>query len=142
MPAAFFDTNVFLYAALPQLEPRDEAKRQIAIELIAQEDYVISSQVLAEFYHNAVRKKGPRLSHALGMGWIERLSEQPCLPVDPALVETGAAFSERYQISYWDGAMIAAAQALAADRFYTEDLNDGQIYGTVKVINPFKSSNH
>lgn len=44
----------------------------------------------------------------------------------------------RYKISYWDSAMIAACERLKATTLYTEDLNHGQIYGTVTVINPFK----
>ena len=44
----------------------------------------------------------------------------------------------RHQISYWDAAIIAAAEALGAREFYSEDLNDGQMYGSVRVVNPFK----
>ncbi len=47
--------------------------------------------------------------------------------------------SERYKISYWDGAILAAAEQLGAPILYTEDLNDGQTYGSVTVINPFKA---
>lgn len=45
----------------------------------------------------------------------------------------------RYQISYWDGAIIAAAEALGAPIVYSEDMSNGQSYGSVKVVNPFKS---
>ena len=47
--------------------------------------------------------------------------------------------SVRFKISYWDGAIIAAAEALGAETLYTEDLNDGQLYGSVRVENPFKT---
>ena len=45
--------------------------------------------------------------------------------------------SARYGISYWDGAIVAAAEAIGAPVLYTEDLNHGQAYGTVTAINPF-----
>ena len=45
--------------------------------------------------------------------------------------------ARRYQISYWDAAIIAAAGELGATILYTEDLNHGQAYGTVTAINPF-----
>ena len=35
-------------------------------------------------------------------------------------------------------AIIAAAEQAGAKVVYTEDLNDGQIYGRVRVTNPFK----
>lgn len=54
------------------------------------------------------------------------------------LVASGIELSRRYKISYWDGAIIAAAMRLAADTLYTEDLNDGQVYGAVTVRNPFR----
>lgn len=142
MPVSFFDTNVLIYAARPELEPKDEFKRPIAIDLLANEDFVISGQVLAEFYHNMVRKGEARLSHEQALEWIETLTERPCAAIDAAMVAAGAAFSNRYAISYWDGAMLAAANAMGAEKFYTEDLNDGQRYGDVTAINPFKPSQH
>jgi predicted nucleic acid-binding protein len=45
--------------------------------------------------------------------------------------------SQRFHISYWDGAIVAAAEALGATVLYTEDLNHGQRYGTVRVENTF-----
>jgi predicted nucleic acid-binding protein len=138
----FFDTNVLIYAARPELESRDEYKRPIAIELLASEEYAVSGQVLAEFYHNTVRKGDSRLSHQQAMGWIERLAGRPFVAVDAAIVSAGAAFSERYKIGYWDGAMLAAAEALGADLFYSEDLNHGQRYGNVTAINPFLPTSH
>jgi predicted nucleic acid-binding protein len=49
----------------------------------------------------------------------------------------GIALSRRYQVSYWDGAIIAAAQEMGASVLYSEDLNHQQVYGAVTVINPF-----
>ncbi len=57
----------------------------------------------------------------------------------PALGNTNLfyyAISEA-SLSYWDGAIIAAAQRLEAATLYSEDLNDGQVYGTVRVVNPY-----
>jgi len=138
MAQVFLDTNVLLYAARDELAPRDAGKRAIAIELLANHDFAISGQVLAEFYHNAVRRGERRLSHEEALEWIDKLAEQPCLAVDADLVAAGATMAERYHLSYWDGAMLAAADQLGAETFYTEDLNHGQRYGNVTAVNPFK----
>ena len=45
--------------------------------------------------------------------------------------------SRRFRLSYWDGAIIAAAQILGCEAIYTEDLNPGQHYGPVRALNPF-----
>jgi predicted nucleic acid-binding protein len=44
----------------------------------------------------------------------------------------------RYKTSFWDALILYAAQASAAQTLYIEDLNHGQMYGGVRVINPFK----
>ena len=33
---------------------------------------------------------------------------------------------------------VKRAEALGARELYSEDLNDGQAYGSVRVVNPFK----
>ena len=48
--------------------------------------------------------------------------------------------SERFAISYWDAAILAAAEALGTDTVYSEDLSEGQRYGRVRVVNPFSRS--
>jgi predicted nucleic acid-binding protein len=139
MAGQFYDTNILLYAAQNKLVGKEALKRSIARALIADYDFSISGQVLAEFYHNAVKDGPYRLSAAQADEWLDRLEIQPCVPVDAALVRKGAQIAERYQISYWDGAIIAAAHEADADLMYTEDLNDGQRYGSVTAINPFKN---
>ena len=46
----------------------------------------------------------------------------------------------RYKISFWDGLILQAAERAGADLMYSEDLSHGQIYGNVKVLNPFTDS--
>lgn len=142
MPLAFYDTNVILYAALPELGLADRPKRVIAAGLLAADRFAISAQVLAEFYVNAVRKGRHGLSHEEAVAWIERLAEQPCAAVDPDLVRSGAALARRFRISYWDAAILAAAHDLGAETLVTEDLADGQRYGDVVVANPFRAASH
>ena len=51
----------------------------------------------------------------------------------------GIEASLEHGISYWDGAIVAAACALGADILYTEDLSHGRRYGAVRAVNPFLS---
>ena len=130
------DTNVIAYAASKASE--DRAKAQIARDLIATAKFGVSAQVLQEFYVTATRKLKVTLSHHEALDWIEALEEFPCVAVDSSLVYQGAERAHRYNISYWDGTIVAAAERLSARMVYSEDLSDGQMYGDVRVINPFR----
>jgi predicted nucleic acid-binding protein len=58
--------------------------------------------------------------------------------IDAALVRRGVLFAQRFKIRYFDAALIAAAERLGAPILYTEDLNHDQLYGSVRVVNPFR----
>ncbi len=130
------DTNILVYAASKASE--DAAKARVALELIASTQFGVSAQILQEFYVTTTRKLRVKLSHHQALDWIESLEAFPCINVDASLVYQGAERAERYQLSYWDGTIIAAAERLAAHTVYSEDLGDGQLYGPIRVVNPFK----
>jgi predicted nucleic acid-binding protein len=131
----FFDTNVLVYAALGT--GKDEYKRKRALELIESEDFGTSAQVLQEFFVTVVKKASRPLSAVQALEWIEQWTAFPCQAIDHQLVRVAIEKSERHGISYWDAAILAAAEALGAHTVYCEDLNDGQQYGRVRVVNPF-----
>lgn len=45
---------------------------------------------------------------------------------------------QRFQLSYWDAAIIEAARAMGCTDVLSEDLSDSQDYGGVLVTNPFR----
>lgn len=131
----FLDTNILIYAAQGgRVAPE---KREIARRIILQGNYGTSAQVLAEFYSAAIRKGARPLTPEKAAHWVRTLAKKPCQPVDHAVVRAGIDLSQRYRISYWDGAIIAAAERLGAHVVYSEDLSHGQTYGSVRVENPF-----
>jgi predicted nucleic acid-binding protein len=132
------DTNVLVYAVSRAAD--DVAKRNIALELIETRSVGLSGQILQEFFVVVTKKTRRVLSADDALDWIESFEDFPIVPIDASLVRRGAELSARYQISYWDGAVVAAAQALQAATLYTEDLNHGQLYGDVRVVNPFRPS--
>jgi predicted nucleic acid-binding protein len=133
--SVFFDTNVLVYAALGT--GNDEPKRRRALQLIDSQNFGTSAQVLQEFFVTAVKKASRPLSAAQALAWIEQWTVFPCQAVDHQLVRVAIEGSERYEIPYWDAAILAAAEALGAHTVYSEDLNDGQRYGKIRVVNPF-----
>ena len=136
--SAFFDTNVLVYA-----EDQDEPeKRAIALKRLAEhitsDDIVLSAQVLSEFYVSVRRLKRP-LNAARALNALEQLAAFPVVPVTADLVAAAAAASERYRISHWDALILETARAAGCTVVLSEDLNDRQDYGGLRVENPFKS---
>lgn len=107
------------------------------MQLVLSERFGLSAQVLAEFYANVVGKPRLRLALAQTDEWFELLCRYPIADVDSALVQRGVLIARTHRIGCWDGAIIAAAERLGAPILYTEDLNDGQLYGPVRAVNPF-----
>ena len=136
---AFLDTNVLIYAV--SSASSEAVKKEKALELIQHADFGLSVQVLQEFYVNVTRK----IARPLGADQAVALLEQfRCFPVvwtDYPLIVAGIEASLRFGISYWEGAIIAAAETLGASILYTEDLNHGQHYGSVQAVNPFLCDN-
>lgn len=132
----FVDTNVLIYAASPSAEDAD--KRRRARSLLREGGLAVSVQVLQEFYAQVTRSgRADPLSPAQALRFIESIREFPVQDITLAVFRAGVALSRRFGLSYWDGAILAAAHACGCDVVYSEDLNDGQDYDGVRVINPF-----
>ena len=130
------DTNVLVYAAMGRYAAPAKYRRARAI--MADGNFAVSGQILQEFYVTVTRKSDKPPTADKALEWLERLRDRPCVQVDLDLVIRGAALSERYKTSYWDGAVLAAAECLQTPILCTEDLNHGQLYGSVRVVNPFR----
>lgn len=131
----FLDTNVLVYAAIGRYA--QPSKHERSREVIASTHFGLSGQVLAEFFVNATKKSDMPLTVEEARDWIERLRDRPCAAIDHETVVRAIRHASRYRISYWDAALITCAERLGAPILYTEDLNHGQRYGSVQVVNPF-----
>lgn len=132
----FLDTNILLYAYSPFEEER--AKRHIAHEILGDTDNVISAQVLQEFYWQSTRPSTPSsLAPTDARDIIEGLRRFPIVPITYEIVAAAITISTRYQLSYWDGAILAAARSMGCDSVYSEDLSTTQNYDGLRIINPF-----
>ena len=138
MPAeAFIDTSILLYAASTSED--EAAKRAKARQVLAQPDWGLSVQVLQELYVNLIRPPRCAMSHADAVDLIRQLVRRPVVATDPGLVLEALRLKQRFQLSYWDAAIIAAARVVGASILYSEDLNHGQDYEGVTVKNPFRA---
>ena len=133
----FVDTNVLVYAA--STDARDQHKSNFARTLLKQRDLALSVQVLQEFYVQVTRAtRSDRLSHddavSLMLTW-QRFRVQD---LTLGIVMNATTAAARWQISYWDAAILESARAAGCDTVLSEDLQHGQNFGGVQVLNPFR----
>ena len=58
--------------------------------------------------------------------------------VDDGVLEAAWSLEDRYSLSFWDALIVAAAQSAGCERLLSEDFTDGETYGGVEVVNPFR----
>jgi predicted nucleic acid-binding protein len=137
MKRRFVDTNILIYSAVEY--PAHEEKQIRATEILTTEDCALSVQVLQEFYWQATHSKRlGHLSHARAVDYIAGFSECPVQPMTLDIFNAATASCQRYQISYWDAAIVEAARALGCRTVFSEDMQHGQDFGGVQVIDPFR----
>ena len=136
----FFDTNVLVYSR----DPGDRAKREIARAIIQEAieagTFVVSTQVLVEFYAVCTRRRilGPAEALKLVRLWSEHDTVSPT----PDLVVRALQLHQAHSVSVWDGLIVQAALDARCDVLLTEDLQHGRRFGDLQVSNPFLSSAH
>lgn len=99
----------------------------------------ISHQVLQEYYVTLTRKLRPGLPASLARDDVRALIEWNPIATDSALLERAWAVEERFQVSFWDALIIAAAAASGASMLLTEDLQEGAEIEGVLIVNPFRT---
>jgi predicted nucleic acid-binding protein len=132
----FLDTNILLYA----YDLDAPVKRRIARALVEQGwhkpgETAVSVQVLQELHVNLC-KNG--LSPAEASALVRRYAAWPVVDNTLDLLHSALDEQIRWQISFWDALILAAARASGAAELITEDLNHGQDYAGVRVVNPFR----
>ena len=132
----FVDTNVLLYSV--SSDPDETDKTIAAAELLDAEDLCLSVQVLQEFYGEATRpSRSSSLTREEAAAFIAKWLRFPVQEMTVTLMQAAFAASRRWQVSYWDAAIVEAARMLGCDELLSEDLSAGQDFGGLRVVNPF-----
>lgn len=133
----FVDTNILVYAYDSGAGIKHEKAREQLETLWRERSGVLSTQVLQEFYVNVRRKARNPVSAEQSRGLIgDYLAWNPIVN-DGALLLSALECETRYQVSFWDAMILAAAHRSGASILLSEDFSDGQQYGTVQALNPF-----
>jgi predicted nucleic acid-binding protein len=138
MTALFFvDTNLLTYS-LDASEPSKQIRAQEWLDFLWREQVGRTSvQVLVEFYATLTRKLRPGLAPDVARSHVNDLWAWRPLVVDRAVISLAWSIESRFQLSWWDATIVAAAQLADCRYMVTEDLQHGQRFASVEVVNPF-----
>jgi predicted nucleic acid-binding protein len=136
-PIVFVDTNVLLYSDDARHPDKHVRARAWLSQLWARRSGRVSTQVLNEYYVNAVGKLAPYISQGDARAEVRRYQHWKPWQLDHQTVETAWAIEARYQTSFWDGLIVAAAQHQGCHLLLTEDLQHEQRIDKLRIVNPF-----
>jgi len=132
----FLDTNVLVYL----FDADAPTKQAIARELVAAGRLVLSSQVLSEFYVTVTGKLARPLDADHASRAVTDLCALAVRDVTASLVQAAIRRSAATRLSFWDALIVETALEAGATTLLTEDLQHGQVIGTLRVHNPFLAS--
>jgi predicted nucleic acid-binding protein len=134
----FLDSNIFVYSFDPTAPAKSQQAGNLIREGLTSRNGVISFQVVQEFLTFALRRATPPMTTAHAQRYLAEIL-QPMLSVHSSvrLYEEALRTQERYRLSWYDSLIVAAAMEAGCSILFSEDLQDGQRFGSVRVSNPF-----
>jgi predicted nucleic acid-binding protein len=136
----FIDTNVLVYAYDTHCREKQERAKAVLEDALAMENGMVSTQVLSEFYVVVTSRGKSPLSSEEAEDILRKCAEIHVVTTDRALVMRAIETQRRYVMSYWDALIVSAAERGGCSRILTEDLNEGQTYHGILVVNPFSAA--
>lgn len=136
----FVDTNVLVYS-------RDSSEALKQAQAAAWMSHLwysrtgrLSYQVLQEFYITVTEKLDPGLDRENARNDIRSLLLWQPIAVDDRVFGGAWHIQDRFGLSWWDALIVSAAQASDCRYLLTEDLQEGQVFANLRIIDPFKTA--
>ena len=139
MSAKFFlDTNVFVYSAAPDDPAKTRTASELIREALAFRKGVVSYQVVQEFFHVATKRFSVAMTAPEAQDYLDQVF-RPLLRVHSSvqLYAEAIALQSDHRLSWYDSLIVCAARSAGCAVLYSEDLQHGQRFGSLRVVNPF-----
>lgn len=127
----FADSNIWIY-----LFDQDKVKKSTALQMLGQSP-IISTQVIAENINVCLKKLKLSLDDA--EKHAKNLIQQcQIVLIQPSTIDSAVQLAKRYQYSFYDSLILAAALENGCTILYSEDFQHGQVIeGILEIKNPF-----
>ena len=133
--SAFFDTNILVYCTDTSDPKRQTQARELVAQSSAKGEAVICTQVLIELFNVLTRKQ--QMPSGVARDLALAYACWPVIHSDFALVRAALEKSVAHQLSIFDAMVVEAALRAEAQTLYSEDMQHGQRFGALTVVNPF-----
>ena len=134
----FLDTNVIVYAFDKNNKTKNEKALIILNDFYLSDHYKVSTQVIQEFSNIAQKKLLPPLPINEITVFIDTIPISNIIEITTETIKKALFVCQRFQLSFWDSMIIAAAIINDCNIVLSEDLSDGMKIESVVITNPFK----
>ena len=144
--AALVDTNVLVYRFDPRFPRKQERATELLRQGIADRSIVVPYQALIEFVAAVTRPIAGKFS-LLSVDEAHRevedlLAQFPVVYPSEHTLRTALRGAALYKLSWFDALLWAYADERGLNPLWSEDFQDGRLYGRVKVEDPFRVAVH
>jgi predicted nucleic acid-binding protein len=135
---AFFDTNILVYLFDTGAPAKQRKARSFFTQHSLARATLLSTQVLQEFYVAVTRKLATPLDLDTAYQAVRELAVMPAIRVDVPLILSAIQLSRSKRLSFWDALIIRSALEGGASILYSEDMQDGQAFETLRIKDPLR----
>ncbi len=139
MPS-FVDTNVLVHAEDLDDKRKHQIARDLVMDLWDSREGVLSVQVLQELFVTVTRKIKQPLAVPRALAIVREYLTWRVVENTGNLLVSAVELQQKAKLSFWDSLIVQAAIEAGCERLYSEDLNEGQRFGVLKVVNPFRQT--
>jgi predicted nucleic acid-binding protein len=134
----FLDTNIFVYSFDASSLKKAAQAQKLIRKGIETGGGIVSYQVVQEFFNVALRRFSKPMSSLDAEQYLST-TFRPLLSVHSSLALYGEALriGARFQLPWYDSLIVASAIEGQCEILYSEDFQDGQRVGSVRLSNPF-----
>ena len=122
----------------PTHRGKRNSKKAIATSITELSNLIIITQVINEISANLINKA--KFDENQIKAVIKSLYDRcQFIEVELTILQSASDLRSQYNLSFWDGLIVASALAGGADTLYSEDMQHGLIVSQkLTIINPFK----
>ena len=132
----FLDTDILLYSI--SRDPAEAQKRERAIELDrGRQQCLVGAGSAGILRAGDAADTRDALPHDLAVGLMRTWLRFPIQEITLAVLSGALSIKAAFGLSYWDAAIVAAAEAMGCDEIASEDMTHGQTINDVTIRNPF-----